>query len=374
MLINKTRISCEEEYFPLLAADPEASVFFDIETTGFSPDSSCVYLIGAAFRGFEGWQLTQWMILSPEEEPSLLEAFSSFLEGCRFLIHFNGDRFDLPYLDAKYHRYSLPSPLSFPKSIDLFRSVKPVKKLLSLDHLNQKSLERFLSLFRKDTYSGGELISLYHEYCRTRDRSLEEILLLHNREDVAGMTQLLRLCPYFDLSRTFFSSDEPLACPPRISAVWTDAHGATVKNAQQGGCLMITACFTLPFPVSLERACGQLTLNLFSKYAVLKVPVFFGELKFFFDHWKDYYYLPAEDQAIHKSVAVFVDPSCREKATRKTCYTRKSGCFLPQPDALFTPAFRETYSDKQTYFLPDEAFLLSEDTLRQYLSMWLKCF
>ena len=53
---------------------------------------------------------------------------------------------------------------------------------------------------------------------------------------------------------------------------------------------------------------------------VLKVNLFDGKLKFYHDNYKDYYYLPTEDMAIHKSVATFVDKSYRQPATADNCY------------------------------------------------------
>ena len=37
--------------------------------------------------------------------------------------------------------------------------------------------------------------------------------------------------------------------------------------------------------------------------------------------YKNYYYLPNEDMAVHKSVAVSVDRTHREKAAPENCYT-----------------------------------------------------
>ena len=37
-------------------------------------------------------------------------------------------------------------------------------------------------------------------------------------------------------------------------------------------------------------------------------------LKYFYDNYKDYFYLPKEDTAIHKSVATYVDKDFRQKA------------------------------------------------------------
>ena len=51
-----------------------------------------------------------------------------------------------------------------------------------------------------------------------------------------------------------------------------------------------------------------------------------GQLKHFYPDYRDYYYLPFEDTAIHRSVGEYVDRSARKKATAKTCYTKKRAC------------------------------------------------
>ena len=79
------------------------------------------------------------------------------------------------------------------------------------------------------------------------------------------------------------------------------------------------------------------------------------ELKYFYANYKDYYYLPAEDMAIHKSVAAFVDKAHRVQATAANCYTRKKSLYLPQWEILFTPFFKRDYRSKECFFeLSDE--------------------
>ena len=63
----------------------------------------------------------------------------------------------------------------------------------------------------------------------------------------------------------------------------------------------------------------------------LSIRVYKGTLKYYYPNYKDYYYLIYEDTAIHKSVGEFVDKDARIKATKETCYTKKDGTFLPQP-------------------------------------------
>ena len=84
--------------------------------------------------------------------------------------------------------------------------------------------------------------------------------------------------------------------------------------------------------------------------ATLRVPLFEEELKYFYANYKDYYYLPKEDTAIHKSIASFVDKAYREKATAENCYTRKEGQYLKEWDLVFTPFFKRDYEDEDLYF------------------------
>ena len=57
--LTKTQ-SFSERFVPL---------FYDIETTGLSRNSTFLYLIGAVAYEGNNWQMYQWMIENEEEEP-----------------------------------------------------------------------------------------------------------------------------------------------------------------------------------------------------------------------------------------------------------------------------------------------------------------
>lgn len=104
----------------------------------------------------------------------------------------------------------------------------------------------------------------------------------------------------------------------------------------------------------------------------MRIPLYHGELKYFYPNYKDYYYLPAEDMAIHKSVAAYVDKNHRTQATAATCYSKKSGCFLPQYQELFSPALKLERQDKISYFELTEAFTNSRENLKTYVMHFLE--
>jgi len=88
----------------------------------------------------------------------------------------------------------------------------------------------------------------------------------------------------------------------------------------------------------------------------LKVPIYEEEMKYFYSNYKEYYYLPLEDVAIHKSIASFVDREHRVQAKASTCYTRKQSCYLPQWDVLFEPFFKRSYEEEELFFEITDSF------------------
>ena len=347
MLTDEKRIRTEDAGFRLLALPPSQSVFFDIETTGFKASSSNVYLIGAAVRQDNEWVIRQWIAQAPSEEGAILRAFDAFLKGKRCVVHFNGDHFDIPYLEEKYAACGLPSPFADLRSVDLFRLLRPLKKALGLTHMNQKSLERFAGLDREDPFDGGELIRVYHRYCRERGGSDLAALLLHNMEDVEGMLYITRMLAY-------------------LGAADAAAGGIRVHETPFGlpdlpeGCQALEGCIDLSLPAPVPRRAAVRTdmaaLELEGSKGRLTFPVLRGTLRRYFPDYRNYSYLPVEDTAVHNSVAAYMDPAYRCKATADTCYVKASGVFLPQPEPVYEPVLRRVRKDRVCWFpLPENA-------------------
>ena len=334
----------------------EKSIFFDIETTGFSPSRSVLYLIGCAIRTDTTIEIWQFFSEAKKEQPLILMEFLKLLDHYHTIISFHGLGFDLPYLKAKCAEFHLEEHFDDFTYLDLYKSVSHLKFLLQLPDYKQKTLEDFLGVQRKDRYTGGDLIKLYHQYEKNPTENVKELLLLHNYEDVLGMRTLLFLLSYNKLFLGFY----------RIADACAD-DWKTCTNPM----LSITLECTYGFPVSLQLFVDGITLSLDRYTAQLSVPLFCGELRFFYGNYHDYYYLPEEDMAIHKSVASFVDKEFRQKAKASNCYTRKSGCFAPQFTSLFTPEFKINYHDKTAFFEFHADFLSSSSKLRAYTEQLL---
>ena len=333
----------------------EQLMFFDIETTGFSREHSMVYLIGCIFYRENSWQLIQWFADSPQAEPELLTAFFRFLKGCHTLVHFNRDSFDIPFLLKRCQIHGLSWNFSSIQSFDIYKQIRPYRNLLGLSSLKQKSIEQFLGIFREDRYNGGQLIEIYQDYLVSREDWLFNLLILHNQEDLTGMSKILPILNYPD----FFTKKFHLKEETSLSR--TDVFG----NAYP--CLKLVCQNDIALPSGFSLSCSLAAAEAAKDCLTLWIDLYQGEIKYFYPDYKNYYYLIYEDQAVHKSIGEYVDKSARKKATAKTCYCRRNGCWLPQFTSRWKPVLKKDYSDKITYIPFEEDFFQKEDNLNLYI-------
>ena len=334
----------------------EDCIFFDIETTGFSPASSNIYLIGCLRKQGENLIIDQFFAESKEDECAVLTQFMELLHQFKTIISFNGIGFDIPFIKAKCDTYGIEEHLKDFEYIDIFKLISSIKFLLKLPNYKQKTLENFLDIYRDDKFSGGELINVYEDYKKTHSAEAEELLLLHNFEDVTGMLDLIPALSYLNILKGGFCVKEAEVAP------YTSYDGEEVQEM----IITLENDYIVPKRVSYQFKDFYLTMN--KSTTKIRVPIYEGELKYFYENYKDYFYLPAEDMAVHKSVATFVDKQYRERAKASTCYTRKSGVFLPQHNTIMNPTFKLDYKDKTSYFELTNDFMESDVMLRRYVN------
>ena len=178
----------------------ENCIFFDIETTGFSPARTDLYLIGCATRRGSLLCIDQFFSENAADQKNVLSAFLDLLSGYDTILTFNGIGFDIPYLKAKCKTLHLSDPFDAHSYIDLYKEVSRFKFLFALTSYKQKSIELFLGIDRIDAYSGGELIEVYKEYVRHPAKDSLALLKQHNYEDVLYMPKRLLFMRVFGRS------------------------------------------------------------------------------------------------------------------------------------------------------------------------------
>lgn len=377
--------------------DMEDILFFDIETTGLSAKTSFLYLIGCVYFENDAWQMTQWFADEINHEAAILQEFFQKIKHYKRLVHYNGSGFDIPFIQNKCKQHNMDTPFDLIDSFDIYKKLLPYKNLLPVHNLKLKTVESFLGITREDTYSGADLIQVYANYLGSSryeklhksnlpkgdnpspipysksipsSKDLLQILLLHNGEDLGGLLSISRILCYIDI----FDSNLYKDIFHHICSNITDSQNTFNAEiiTESEICfleLQVIIPFKVPTSVHWENTlsfftdgvCNNMSIQFIasSNNVTLKIPVFKGELKYFFNNYKDYYYLPKEDMAIHKSVAQFVDKEYRVQAKANTCYNKKTGIFLPAFGELLKNVFKADYQD-HVHFMELEISALKE--------------
>ncbi|MFA9379167.1 MAG: ribonuclease H-like domain-containing protein [Lachnotalea sp.] len=330
-------------------------LIFDIETTGFSPKNTFCYLIGCVYFQNSDFKLIQWFADSTLDEKDVLQSFFNFLKNYKAVLHYNGNGFDIPYLKQKALQYNMQSFFENIESIDLYKLLSPYKNFFKLENLKQKTVEIFLGIEREDKFNGGELISVYNDYTKNPCEESKRLLLTHNKDDICGLFSLLSILSYHALFSGLFTVSNFDVKP------YIDLY------QQQQFEFYIDLKLRISLPKHISYGCKDYYFSGHGNIGKLKIKICSEELKFFYSNYNDYYYLPYEDIAIHKSVSSYVNKNFRNKAKASNCYIKKSGHFLPQEQVIVSPCFRKNYNDKTTYFEITDEVINDKVLIKKYI-------
>lgn len=360
----------------------EDALLYDIETTGLNPKASQLYLLGILLFHKENSEFIQYFAESVRDEEEILEQFFQLCQTKKVLISFNGEGFDNRFIEAMAKSYGkLPFHLNL-KQLDLFKLIRKRKKFYGLESCSLKSCERFLGIHRDDHCSGGELISVYQEYLQDKDSEKKNLLFLHNREDIQNLPALFSLLAYENIfqGNIHFQRAELLVRDEMKEK--NDNHqkdkSLQIKDLEleerqnsrtsEKLCLRFSLPSSVPVPLTLTPK--NFLLEIKETSLCLTVPLYQGELCYFFKDYKDYEFIPSEDRAVHKSLVNMYPKEMREKAKASTAYQKMKTSFLP----VFQEGekvFKKTYQDKQC-FIPFKENTFESISPVEYLLSFLK--
>lgn len=344
-----------EDLFSYLGKAEEI-LALDVETCHLSKEESHIYLIGCAFCSDHTWKLIQWIDETGTEESDILTSFFLFVKKFKIILDYRGEEQFIPILKKKMNEVGLYSAshdeeiTRSMKWVDLYSYVKPFRRILSLPDLKEQTVEKFFGTGRKENLSPKERDTMYQNFIANEDQStnkneLLSKLLSQNEDDVVGVIAISNIFSYADL---FTSS---LDVYKAQANTYRNAEGELSQE------LLLYARVQTQKDSTASPSSFVLTAHAHSCYAALtgktvtiKVPIFNGRIRYFYANYKDYYYLPELDQAVHKSISDFVAKSRRVQATKETCYTTKVGSFLPEWSSFRTPLFKQEYGDKTAWF------------------------
>ena len=171
------------------------------------------------------------------------------------------------------------------------------------------------------------------------DRFLTDILY-RNKENIESVVYLMRLARIFSMKKGRFN-------------VIIDI--GSFDNPEEPGITNNSDTVTFFITANDFKLCIPVTIVSLS-------------LKQFYPNFKDYYYFPAEDMAVHKSIAEFAAAGSKKKATAKTAYRNVSGRFIHIPLAFAKSetnkdsSFYKADYDSNDYYLPVDEISGIKDT------------
>lgn len=354
MLVFRNKVDIKINYPIENFSKKEKIIYFDIETTGFSRKYCIVYLIGCMYYSGDKLCYTQWLAENFNDEANVLMAFNKFIKDFDTVIHFNGNSFDIPFVTERGKKYNLEFDFDNYQSIDIYKPVSKLNHILKMENNKQKSFEKLLGINRSDPFSGGDLIEVFKHYVESKDERLLFPLLLHNKEDVWNMGVLTDLLSISDIFEYKY----------KVNSYEIHEYKNFDGDIQQE--LLVSITLNNAVPVNISHNFNGIHLNIQNNTLNISINLCNGTFKYFLKNYKDYYFLPLEDRAIHKSIGEFMDKKFRKAATASTCYEKFSGSFLPIFDSKsknFENCFKLEYKDKNQYIKADS---INDNTITEY--------
>jgi len=176
----------------LLGLDLRRFCFLDTETTGLSAGSGTMaFIVGIGFFAGDGFELHQYFLRDPGDEPAMVEALVELFPGFEALVSFNGRSFDVPIIENRLILARVTPTLRHMPHLDLLH---PARRLwrYALSSCALTSLEREVLGVRREQADvpSGLIPSLYRDYLRTGDARDMRRVLYHNKIDMLSMVTL----------------------------------------------------------------------------------------------------------------------------------------------------------------------------------------
>ena len=264
----------------------------------------------------------------------MLSEFSDLIKKYKYLVSYNGGTFDIPYIRTKFKQFDIADTLDTITSIDVYKTTRKYKKIFQLPSVKQVDIEDIVGFKRQSYISGGDLIAAYKNYLHNNSQELLQSMLTHNLDDIRG---LISISDCVNLSHLH------------------ECHVETIENTDSA----ITYTCSIPYiPCRLTYADSHFRINAYHHSMHVSVFVVHTSMKYYFKDYKNYYYLPMEGIAIHKSMATYVDSSHKEKATKNTAFTIKESNFVYSPGKKNKEVFYNT-DNRDTGYIEVSSHILA---------------
>ncbi len=170
----------------------EEVAFIDTETTGLGYGvGTHVFMIGVGHVVGDAFQVRQFFLRHPGEEPAMLAALALYLSKFQALVSFNGRSFDWPLIENRFILRRVPLEPTDPIHVDLLFVARRLWKL-RLESCGLSSVEQEILGVRRshDDVPGWLIPQLYFQYLRTGEARPLKRVFYHNLHDILSLATL----------------------------------------------------------------------------------------------------------------------------------------------------------------------------------------
>lgn len=167
-------------------------VFLDTETSGLAGGTGTyAFLVGIGYRTPAGFEIIQFFMREPAQEPALLAALDQWLARFNVVVTFNGKSFDLPLLNTRHTMNGFCPPFGDFEHIDVLH----IARKLWRDRLTSRALseleKEIVQFYRTGEDIPGWMIpQLYFDYLRDWDARPLAGIFHHNVRDILSLAAL----------------------------------------------------------------------------------------------------------------------------------------------------------------------------------------
>lgn len=176
---------------PALQA-PSSWCFLDTETSGLAGGTGTwAFVVGIGQFTKDAFSLRQYLLLSLDAEPAMIEAVAAELAGAKQLISYNGKSFDLPLLETRFCLNGRRANLGDIPHLDLLHWVRRAFASRWGDCRLSTCEEQLLGVTRSDDLPGAEAPAAWRGWLQTGQSDRLGAVLRHNRTDLLSLATLI---------------------------------------------------------------------------------------------------------------------------------------------------------------------------------------
>lgn len=179
-------------------------IILDIETTGLDSSIDSLVLLGIIEKIDGKAYIYQYFAIDDSEEQRLLEIYKRKISEKK-IITYNGDTFDIPFLNNRLIKYK-DFPL-LPQSIDLLKVIRPYSKFFDFESLKLNDIEKLVGFYRKDPSRYKTFSKLTNDL---KKRTNPYPIMKHNENDLIATEKILKIENTFEEELTIDSKLSPI--------------------------------------------------------------------------------------------------------------------------------------------------------------------